>query len=214
VDLIHIWAFPDSGGSPLFVGQAPYGGARPDVAGAIGAAFLQSGFSFFPARLPPGGYTLTVYARSTSTGAFTGRPVHVTINPSAPEMFVDTPAVTAPVPNPPGGIDPGTRLTSPFSVSGWAIDRAIWYGANNSGVDAVHVWALPVGSGLAPRFLGAAARMPRSDIMNRFGGQFENAGFVLSSVSLPAGTYDLVVHARSTIAGTFNNSRLIRITVQ
>src|SRR6185369_8452687 len=29
VDAVHVWAFPQNGGAPVFVGVASYGGARP-----------------------------------------------------------------------------------------------------------------------------------------------------------------------------------------
>jgi hypothetical protein len=38
VDTIHVWAYPASGASPLFVGAAAYGGVRPDVATFAGAS--------------------------------------------------------------------------------------------------------------------------------------------------------------------------------
>jgi hypothetical protein len=44
--------------------------------------------------------------------------------------------------------------------------------------------------------------------------QFAPAGFELLAAALPAGTYDLVVSARSTVAGAFNNAKVVRITVQ
>ena len=76
----------------------------------------------------------------------------------------------------------------------------------------MHVWAYPV-TGAQPVFLGAAAPIPRPDVAV-YGGQFINAGFRLKGATLPPGTYDLVVFARSTIAQAFNNARVVRITVQ
>ena len=71
VDAIHVWAFPASGAAPIFAGSAPYGGARPDVAAAFGGQFLQSSYQMDVHALPPGTYTVVVYAHSAVTGAFT-----------------------------------------------------------------------------------------------------------------------------------------------
>jgi hypothetical protein len=62
-------------------------------------------------------------------------------------------------------------------------------------------------------FLGAASFVPRPDVAAVFGGRFLQAGFQLSGVSLPPGSYDLVVFARSTVTRTFNASRVVRIEV-
>lgn len=205
VDVVHVWAYPDSGAAPVFVGEASYGGARPDVAAAFGQTYLQSGFSLFPAHLPPGSYTLVVYARSSVTFTFHGQAQRLTINPSNPLMFVDAPAA-------------GTRLAAPFFVAGWAIDLAAGtavvepVGGNTTGVDAVHVWAYPISPAGPPMFVGQATRVGRIDLAAVFRPQFVNSGFVLHG-TLPPGTYDLVVFARSTVSGTFNNARVVRITV-
>ena len=68
-DAIHVWAYPVSGGSPVFVGAAPGRTARPDVAAAFGGEFLMSGFDF-TGTLAAGTYDLVVYARNTRTLRF------------------------------------------------------------------------------------------------------------------------------------------------
>ena len=193
IDVVHVWAYPPTG-SPVFLGQAAYGGNRPDVGSFLGSRFSLSGFSL-TASLPPGAHTLVVFARSTATGQFTSQTVAITVAPSDPRMAVDAPTAST--------------LSGPFDVVGWALDFA---SGSGSGVDAVHVWAYPV-TGAQPVFLGAAAPIPRPDVAF-YGGQFINAGFRLNGATLPPGTYDLVVFARSTIAQTFNNARVVRITVQ
>jgi len=47
-----------------------------------------------------------------------------------------------------------------------------------------------------------------------FGQQFGFSGFQIPGATLPSGTYDLVVYARSPVTRTFNNARVVRITVQ
>jgi YVTN family beta-propeller protein len=198
VDVIHVWVYPAGGGAPQFVGQPIYGIARPDVAAAFGASLLKSGYSL-TAVLAPGKYTLAVFARSVATGRFNVNTVSITVAASNPQMAVDMPR------------DGGTPIAGPFHVAGWALDLAAGTG---SGVDAVHVWAYPVGGG-APVWVGDAfLGLMRPDVSSAYGAQFANPGFALTNATLPAGTYDLAVFARSTVTLTFNNVRVVRITVQ
>jgi hypothetical protein len=77
---IHAWAYPLSGGAPIFVGAATYGGARPDVAAVHGEDFRTSGFTLPVYGLPPGNYDLAVFAWSTVLGNFApARVVRVTV---------------------------------------------------------------------------------------------------------------------------------------
>jgi hypothetical protein len=106
----------------------------------------------------------------------------------------------------------GARVSSAgFIVAGWAIDAAA---SGSAGVDAVDVWAYPAGTTSA-LFVGSATYgVPRPDISATFSQTaFGNSGFVLNG-TLPPGTYDLAVFARSTVAGAFNNMQLVRITVE
>lgn len=68
IDVIHVWAYPRNGGDPIFVGQAAYGGKRPDVAAVYGDRFLKSGFGLRVTNLEPGDYTLAVFAWSSANG--------------------------------------------------------------------------------------------------------------------------------------------------
>ena len=91
VDTVHVWAYPVSAcgslaiGSPelrrageashacdpIWIGVAPYGGARPDVAAVYGDRFLDTGYGITVQGLPPGTYyDLAVFAYSTVTGGF------------------------------------------------------------------------------------------------------------------------------------------------
>lgn len=81
-------------------------------------------------------------------------------------------------------------------------------------VDAVHVWAFPK-DGSAPIFLGAATLgIERPGVGAIHGPQFTFSGFnLIVNTPLPAANYSLIVFARSTVTGTFNNSVLVGIIV-
>lgn len=219
VDAVHVWAYPEVGLGPVFLGAAQIGIARPDVGAYLGSAFTTSGFQLANAWLAPGSYRLVVFARSTVTGQFFAQVQRLTLPPSDPVMNVDAPATAPPAPIPPGGVDPGTRVTSPFSIVGWGLDRAVATDApmnllqSHTGVDAIQVWAYPIG-GSPPVFVGAPVRAARLDVANAFGSRFLGAGFQLPGATLPAGVYDLVIFARSTVTREFSLVRVIRITVQ
>lgn len=117
----------------------------------------------------------------------------------APSMNVDLPANGARVPS------------NGFPVAGWAIDAAA---VGSNGVDVIHVWAHPT-SGAAAIFVGAASfNVQRPDVSAAYGQTyFTNSGFSLNATLAP-GTYDLVIYARSTVSGTFNNAQARRITVE
>jgi hypothetical protein len=203
VDAVHVWAFPVGGGAGVFVGAAAMGISRPDVASFLGdARFANAGYELV-GRLSPGTYDVGIYARSTVANGFnTVRLIRVVITTPAsdPYMAVDTPVV-------------GQTLSQTVVLSGWALDR---WAPSGSGVDAVHAWAYPVVAGnYQPAvFVGVATLgVPRGDVAAAYGmAQVGLSGFVLVG-ALPRGDYDLVVFARSTVTGTFNNWRIIRIRV-
>jgi hypothetical protein len=69
------------------------------------------------------------------------------------------------------------------------------------------VWAYPVGGG-APVFVGVADyRGTRPDVGAFFGTQFAASGYNLQVSALPAGLWDLVVFAHSTVTGVFDTAR-------
>ena len=70
IDVVHVWAYPAGGASPIFLGAAEYGGARPDVARMFGAGTEPSGYGLVVSGLAPGTYDLAVFARSTVDGHF------------------------------------------------------------------------------------------------------------------------------------------------
>jgi hypothetical protein len=194
VDLVQIFA-RRSDGSTTFVGNATYGSARSDIGTAYGSRFTNSGYSLTVSGIADGHYTLIAYARSTRTGLFQETSVAVQIR--GPAMAVDSPAE--------GGV-----YSSPFTISGWAVDRAATSG---TGVDTLHVWAFPQGSS-SGQFVGVATYgATRPDIGNILGSQFANCGYTLSA-SLAPGNYFILVYSHSTVTGAFTQVIGRNITVQ
>jgi hypothetical protein len=198
VDTLHVWAYPNpgSGAAPVFAGVAQYGAARSDVGAAFGSRFTNSGYSLPVKGLAPGPYQLVVFSRSTATGTFNAsRTVFVTLR-NSPQMALDAPS-------------PGTAAGS-VTVRGWAIDLAA---ATGPGVDAIHVWGYRNGG--AAQFLGTATYgSARADVGSAFGSsQFSPSGYSLALGALQSGTWDIVVYARSSVSRTFDNWRIVRITV-
>ena len=203
VDKVDVWAIPVASGAPVFLGAAALGGTRGDVAALLGESrFTPSGFSLtVHTPLAPGNHRIQAYARSTVTGTFNRMveaEVTVQLVPN-PWLALDTPA-------------PVSIVTVPFNVSGWAIDRGSFSG---TGVDKVDVWAFP-SSGRPPIFLGSATLGgSRPDVAALFShSRFTPCGYTLSVTDLAVGHYTLVVYARSTVTGTFNNHTSASITVQ
>jgi len=118
--------------------------------------------------------------------------------------------VAAPVSSARMSIDIAARTTgTQMRIAGWALREIA---ANTNGNDAIHVWAVPVTTGV-PIFVGAAPeRTPRSDVASVFGGEFLMSGFDFTG-TLAAGTYDLVVYARNTRTQKFDQTRVVRIVV-
>jgi len=118
--------------------------------------------------------------------------------------------VAAPVASARMGIDLAARTTgTQVRVGGWALREIA---TDTNGNDAIHVWALPVAGG-TPIFVGAATfRFARSDVASIFGGEFLSSGFDVTG-TLAAGTYDLVVFARNTRTGRFDQTRVVRVIV-
>jgi hypothetical protein len=195
IDAIHAYAFPSDGGGPVFLGVAAGGGSRPDVAAAFGSQFAASGYAL-AASLPPGSYTLVVFARSTISGAFTSVSRAIVVRAAGrPIVTIDTPA--------------GGSPDQPFLLAGWAIDRDASAG---SGIDTVHAWAFPdTGS---PVFLGAAtADGVRDDVAGQFGARFRTSGFNLVIGGLAPGTYRIVVYGHSTVTDAFTASAPVLLSI-
>jgi hypothetical protein len=202
VDAVHVWAYPTTGAAPMFVGAATLGVSRPDVGAAFGSSrFGVSGYTL-AGTLPGGSYDLAVFAHSTVTGTFNNSSsVRITVlaPQSLPRMAVDLPGQSQ-------------SLSQNFRVAGWALDAAAKSG---TGVDAVDVWAYPLAGG-NPLFVGSATLGgSRPDVGAAFSSsQFTFGGFDLYVYgTLPRGDYNLVVFARSSVVGTFNNAVVVRIRV-
>jgi hypothetical protein len=70
VDTLHIYAYPVGSSTPVWLGVATYGHARPDVGAAFGSPrFTNSGFSLLT-TLAPGDYTIVVFSHSAVTNTF------------------------------------------------------------------------------------------------------------------------------------------------
>jgi hypothetical protein len=199
VDAVHVWAFPAGGGTPVFLGSAPYGGSRPDVGAAFGARFTESAFHLTASGLVPGTFHITAYAHSASAGAFDASAgTTVTVRPPGnPAMSLDTPEQDA-------------APATPFIVAGWAIDLD---STSGPGVDAIHVWAFPRDGG-APIFLGVSPYGgARPDVGAAFGTRFTQSSYQLVVDGLVPGAYTVVVYAHSAITGSFNQSAGVTLTV-
>ncbi|MEO7272334.1 MAG: hypothetical protein ABIX28_05605 [Vicinamibacterales bacterium] len=200
VDAVHVWAFPTSGASPIFLGAASLGVARPDVGAYIGdGRFSPSGFGL-SATLSPGVYDIRAYAFSTLAGGFNNSAatrITVTQPTSLPRMYVDSPAQHQ-------------TITQNIGISGWAIDQA---SASGVGIEAIHAWAYPTAGG-APIFVGASGvGYMRQDIANYFGAaRFGPSGFYVTG-TLPPGDYNLVVFAFSSLTRTFNQAMTVHVRV-
>jgi hypothetical protein len=202
IDTVHVWAYPNPGsGAPArFLGVANYGEPRPELDVAYGARFRNSGFSL-DATLEPGLWLVVAYGRSTVSQTFSVHDtVAITVAASQPEIHFEAPL--------------GPVVYSGFQINGWARDARSLSGG---GFDAIHAWAYPnPGSGAAPVFLGATTTAHgRPDVANTHGLQFLLTGFVIRTAPLTAGTYLVVVFARSTVSGRFevNQSRMLEVRV-
>jgi glycosyltransferase involved in cell wall biosynthesis len=110
------------------------------------------------------------------------------------------------------GPSPGSTLTQPFLLWGWAIDTAARVG---TGVDAVQVWAhAPGESNAVPIFLGRAIYGgARPHIGAAFGAQFADSGYGLAIAGLSPGPYRFIVEAHSSVGNSFNNSWATMVSV-
>jgi len=202
VDAVHVWAYPQQGGSPMFVGIATLGGVRNDIGALFGSQFTNAGFDL-PAALADGSYKIVAYRHRASTGQFDQIVVrNITVNTPAPLAMAIDAVISQP--------------NKPLYVQGWALDSRSPIG---SGVDVVHVWAFPVGPG-SPVFVGmltVGSGPDRPDIGQIYGSRFHVAGFAGSptggiGAALSPGTYNVTVFAHSIATGKFDQAMSVRIT--
>jgi hypothetical protein len=144
-----------------------------------------------------------VFVRSAAGRVIARQEVRVEIDPKrsnlvGPQLTIDAPAN-------------GATVGPNFMLGGWAVDTDAGSG---SGIDAIHVWAYPVG-GAAPQFLGAATlNGRRPDVAAVVGEQFLDSGYGLIVNGLAPGTYDLAVFAWSSAAGNWAPAKVVRVTVR
>ena len=203
VTSIEVYAYPAASGTPpgVLLGHATMGLSRPDIGTLFGARFDSAGFALRDVRLGAGAFHVVAYARSAVTGTFNQAlfsDVTVTSPPPSPAMALDSPT-------------PGV-CRQPCLIAGWAVDRGDPIG---TGVESVIVTATPVGDG-PPVILGNASYgSARPDVGGAFGRRFANSGYTLLAKGLtPGRTYDLRVEARSSVTGTINQSKVVRITAK
>jgi hypothetical protein len=199
VTQVALFAYPnaDESQSAIALGNAAYGAWRTDIANIYSSQYGPSGFSATVTLPGPGVYRLKARMWDPLAGAwYWSNPRDITVE-TTPRMAIDMP-------------QSGT-VASPFGIGGWAIDAGA---ASGSGVDAVHVWAYPnPGSGQAAVWVGTATLgASRPDVGAIFGSQFTPSGYNLTA-TLPAGYYQVVVFARSTVTGTFNQAQSVFLTV-
>jgi hypothetical protein len=202
VDSVQVWGYPTTGAAAIFVGVATQGVSRPDVGTAFGSSRFATGGYTLAGTLPAGSYDLAVFAHSTVTGTFNNsKSVRITVLPplSKPRMAVDLPGV-------------GQNISLDFRVSGWALDLA---STSGTGVSNVDVWAYPAAGGNALFVGSASVGTSRPDVGAAFGAyRYSASGFDLNvSGALPRGSYNLVVFARSSVIGSFNNAVTVPIRV-
>ena len=105
----------------------------------------------------------------------------------------------------------GGSVARPFTVQGWAINRAATSG---SGVDAVDVYATPAGG--SPILLGRASYgSARGDVGAAFGAQFSNSGYTLANTggALAPGNYTITAYARNAMTTTFDAAASAPVTI-
>jgi hypothetical protein len=203
MDVVQVWAYPNpgSGQQPVFLGNAQYGIVRQDVANAFGNnRYRNSGFYMDVMSMPAGIWDIVVMPRRAATQSYEViRVTRITVDPAL-LIGIDTPTENA-------------TMGSSFTLRGWAVDRR---STNNDGIDTLHVYAYPnPGSGAPPIWIGAASpSTARPDVAAMFGSQFVNSGWSLPVAGLAPALYEFVIFGRSSVTGSFDNGRLLRVRVQ
>jgi YD repeat-containing protein len=198
----------DGSGQPVTFTMS-YGAERADLIPYFGEGFRYSGYSGWVEGLSPGQYRLDVCSYNGAS-LVEMKTRYVTVQQIDPRMSVDVPVQSA-------------HVQQPFWVQGWALDVLVPSG-EGTGVDQVHVWALPdpILSDPSPQliFLGVAQYgIARPDVGAVFGQQFVNSGFSLQVPPLTwSGSpvlrgYWIFVYPRDTISGTFPISQAVYVLV-
>jgi hypothetical protein len=198
IDRVMVYAYRDGTGPATLLGDATYGLSRPDVAAAIGAQFVNSGWSIPVNSLTPGLYTIVAYARDTVSQLWASYAWVYTI--------VNSPVVTAETP------PAGSAQIQPFTLTGYALDL----GAGSfdpvvfkTGIDSVVVYAYPdIGSGAPPVLVGVATYgLPRADVASLYGSRYTNSGYRIDVNGLPGGhIYTFAIFGHSMMRCIFGSS--------
>jgi uncharacterized repeat protein (TIGR03803 family) len=201
IDAVHVYVYPNpgSGAAPIFLGAAPLGFARPDIAAIFGPQFANAGWLMGVGSLAPGRYLLMAYGHSSVSNTFNVSATREFVLDSRPFMSLDAPA-------------PGTTIASGarLFVGGWAIDQGA---PSGPGIDAVHVWIYPDRGAGTPFFGGVANYgVSRADVGAVFGARFTNSGYELDG--LASGTYLVVAFAHSTVTNSFVALQTRAVTIQ
>jgi hypothetical protein len=172
---------------------------------AVGDLDLDGHAEIITAAGPGGGPHVRVFDGVTGSevaGFFSedpANPAGVFIAAAAPQarIAIDTVAPNATVP-------------SSFTVGGWV---ALGGSRTGTGVDTIHIWAVPAAGG-APVFVGATSGgLSRPDIGAIHGGAAADSGYSVPAGPLAPGDYYLAVFARNALSVTFTAWKIIRITV-
>jgi glucose/arabinose dehydrogenase len=200
VSTVHLWAFPSSGASPVFLGASVPAGHTPQLVDLYGYQFRYSGFSLAISGLPPGRYTIAAFAWLTAIGNFGAvQTVDITIA-SGTLLTIDLPFN-------------GASVAQPFHLAGWSIDAG---DPSGTGVDTIHVWAYPVSAPGSPIFVGVPLLGGvRPDVGAFYGSpRFIPSGYNMLASGLAPGTYDIVVYSHSTVTNSFSAAQVVRVAVR
>jgi glucose/arabinose dehydrogenase len=200
VDFVRVQAFPNPGsGAPPVTFAPQYGIRHPPIGALFGEQFTNSGYRALITGLQPGRYRIAVSLHSTATASFIlTKNVDVTVGPpfTKPLIAIDTPKHNA-------------SVVQPFLIAGWALDRAA---TTNTGVDQVRILVSVPGSGTRT-VVGNALVRSRPDVAAIYGANFVECGWWLGIGGLAPGTYDVIVQPRSTVTGSSEVTKTIRLTV-
>ncbi len=102
----------------------------------------------------------------------------------------------------------GGTVTTPFVISGWAVDLQA---TSSSGIDSVAIYS---GTMSAPVLLGYAVSEARPDVAAYFQKPgYANAGYRFTVGSLPAGSQQLGIMVHSTVTNTWHGPYVRNVTV-
>lgn len=150
VSQMHVWAYPQTGAAPIFLGEITRG-ARPDVAAAYGPQFMQAGFSVIVRNLAPGAYSVVLFPFSSIINAFdygAAVALNITVVASAPIAQPVAPAVPSTPATPATPATPNTPASPAPTSSGRELRVLEWNthhgGYGTDGIyspDRIATWA-------------------------------------------------------------------------